>query len=131
MTMRWMSLMALLLSGCAARGTYHLVQAQAAVDLARQDEADEFAVYAWTMADAYLKKAREEYFHADYEAAELYSAKAEEWANRARDVVRMSDDPMNSAPDALPELRDAPAPEANPLFDNSDDDVQFDLEEDE
>ncbi|CAN0449477.1 unnamed protein product, partial [Ectocarpus fasciculatus] len=108
--MRRMSWMVLLLSGCAARGTYHLVQAQAAVDLALADEADEGAVYAWTMADAYLKKAREEYSYADYEAAEQYAAAAEEWADRARDIVRRSDDPMNTAPDALPELRDAPTP---------------------
>lgn len=127
MTMRWMSWMVLLLSGCAARGTYHLVQAQAAVDLARADEAEDLAVYAWTMADSYLKKAREEYFHADYEAAERYAALAEEWAHRARDVVRAIDDPMNSAPDALPELRDAPAPEASSIFDNNEDDVQFDM----
>ena len=69
MTMRWLSWMPLLLCSCAAKGTYHIAQAQAAVELARADEAEEFAVYAWTMAESYLIKAREEYAYADYEAA--------------------------------------------------------------
>ena len=124
MTTRWMSLMVLLLSGCAVKGTYHIAQAELAVSLAEEDEAEELAVYAWTMADAYLKKAREEYFYADYEAAEQYALAAEKWAERAQEVVRQGADPMNSAPDALPELQDAPLP----LEDDSDD-FEFDLED--
>lgn len=125
---RWLSLM-VLLSGCAAKGTYHIIQAEQAVQLATDDGADTLAVYAWTMSDSYLKKAREEYSYADYEAAERYALEAERWAERARDVVRMADDPMNSATEALPELRDATPEETNSIFDNSDDDIEFDLED--
>ncbi|MFT4979814.1 MAG: putative lipoprotein YmbA [Myxococcota bacterium] len=127
MTMRWMSWITLLLGGCAAKGTYHIAQAEQAVSLAEADEADELAVYAWTMADAYLKKSREEYAHADYEAAERFAGEAERWADRARDVVRSSTDPMQTAPDALPELRDVPPAAANPLYNNDEDDVEFDM----
>ena len=124
MTTCWMSWIVLLLSGCAVKGTYHIAQAELAVSLAQEDEAEELAVYAWTMADAYLKKAREEYFYADYEAAEQYALAAEQWAERAREVVRRDSDPMNSAPDALPELQDAPPP-----LEDINDDFEFDLED--
>ena len=124
MTTRWMSWMVLLLSGCAVKGTYHIAQAELAVSLAEEDEAEELAVYAWTMADAYLKKAREEYFYADYEAAEQYALAAEKWAERAQAVVRQGTDPMNSAPDALPELQDAPLP-----LEDDPSDFELDLEE--
>lgn len=124
MTTRWMSWMVLLLSGCAVKGTYHIAQAELAVSLAEEDEAKELAVYAWTMADAYLKKAREEYFYSDYEAAEQYALAAEQWAERAQEVVRQGADPMNSAPDALPELQDAPL-----LLEDDTDEFEFDLEE--
>ena len=124
MTMRWISWMMLLLSGCAVKGTYHIAQAELAVSLAQEDDAEELAVYAWTMADAYLKKAREEYFYADYEAAEQYALAAEKWAERAQEIVRQGSDPMNSAPDALPELQNAPPP-----IEDTDDDFDFDLED--
>jgi hypothetical protein len=119
-----MSWIVLLLSGCAVKGTYHIAQAELAVSLAQEDEAEELAVYAWTMVDAYLKKVREEYFYADYEAAEQYALAVEEWAECAREVVRRGADPMNSAPDALPELQDAPPP-----LEDINDDFEFDLED--
>ena len=91
--MRWMPLMLPLLTGCvaAARGTYHIAQAEQAYALAQQAEASEYAVYAWTMAEAYMLKAREEYALADYQAAEQLGVQRVEEADPLFDNTEEED----------------------------------------
>ena len=129
--MRWMPLMLPLLTGCvaAARGTYHIAQAEQAYALAQQAEASEYAVYAWTMAEAYMLKAREEYALADYQAAEQLAAQAAEWSAKARDIAArrgvMPENPLDVVPESVQRVE-----EADPLFDNTEEeDVEFELEE--
>jgi len=75
----------LLLGACTAvRGTVKLAQAEQSVLLARQAGAPERAVYAFTRAEAFMIKAREEWGYADYGAAEALCAEATTWADKAR-----------------------------------------------
>ncbi len=73
------------LTGCyaATRSTVDLVQVEKKVADARAADAQRRAVYAWTMADAYLKKARDEWGHSDFEAAEKMMQQAASWADKA------------------------------------------------
>lgn len=80
------ALLALLcMMGCyaATRSTVDLVKVEQKVAQAKAADAQRRAVYAWTMADAYLKKARDEWGHSDYEAAEQMMRQAETWADKA------------------------------------------------
>ncbi len=73
------------LTGCyaATRSTVDLAKVEKKVAEARSADAQRRAVYAWTMADAYLKKARDEWGHSDFEAAEKMMRQAESWADKA------------------------------------------------
>ena len=80
------TLLALLCTmGCyaATRSTVDLVKVEQKVAQAKAADAQRRAVYAWTMADAYIKKARDEWGHSDYEAAEKMMKQAEAWADKA------------------------------------------------
>lgn len=77
------------LSGCAAgRGTYFIADAQKHVRAAEASGAPETAVYAWTMADEYMRKSWEEWGNSDYEDAENLAKKAAEWADKAEQIAR-------------------------------------------
>ena len=92
MTLRiWspMVLAALALAGCAAgRGTYFLAEAQQHVRVAEEAGAPTRAVYAWTMADQYMRKAWEEWGNSDFEDSEKLARKASEWADKAEQAAR-------------------------------------------
>ena len=78
-----------LLSACAAgRGTYFLGQTIEPVTTARDSGAPESAVYAWTLADEFRRKAWEEWSSSDYEEAERLSQLAVEWAQKADQLAR-------------------------------------------
>ncbi len=107
--MRWTFLP--LLMGCtAARGTIGMVEAEQDYSLAQAAEAEDLAVYAWTMAEAYMFKSREEYAHADYEAAAELAREASEWSVKAKNIAEGLDiSPLEEAPNILPEtLQRAP-----------------------
>jgi len=141
---RWLILVASLAGCTAAKSGYHLVKAEQAYAAAVVHEASERAPYAWTMADSYMKKAREEWGHSDFEASEQLSAKAVEWATRAAEVAESSRDldALDSAPEVVPEeveRTDEPEqpaiqPAEGDKIDNPWDDEfledDFDLEED-
>lgn len=77
------------LSGCAAgRGTWYIADAQKHVRAAEAAGAPTRAVYAWTMADEYMRKSWEEWGNSDYEEAENLAAKAAEWADKAEQIAR-------------------------------------------
>jgi hypothetical protein len=103
----------LLLGACTAvRGTVKLAQAEQAVLLARQAGAPERAVYAFTRAEAFMVKAREEGGYADYGAAEALCSEATTWADKARQEAEVAPAPPAAAapPDAAaPPAAAAPA----------------------
>ena len=61
-------------------------QASADVEAARAAQADRYAPYHYTLAVAYLRKAREEAAHADYQAANRLGRRASEAARSAIEV---------------------------------------------
>lgn len=109
-----LTLAALLLSGCAARSTVSLVQAEQAVYIAREAGAPERAPYEWTLADEYMTKAREEWGHADYEAADGLAAKAQSWAEAAERAASDSariEEVEGDGSDVPEDQPDVPTPE--------------------
>ena len=103
------------LSGCyaATRSTVDLGKAEQQLAAARAAGAPERAVYAWTMADEYMKKARDEWGRSDYQRADAMLKNAVKWANEARSIAQAGgtgpqwsvDEP---APEAPVEGADAP-----------------------
>lgn len=120
--MRWTFLP--LLVGCtAARGTIPMVEAEQDYSLAQAAEAEDLAVYAWTMAEAYMFKSREEYGHADYQAAAELAAEASAWSVKAKSIAEGMDiSPLEGAPNILPETLQR-APDDTPAIRNADDDL--------
>lgn len=121
--MRWMFLP--LLMGCtAARGTIKLVEAEQDFALAQSAEASDLAVYAWTMAESYMHKSREEYAHADYEAAAELAAKASEWSVKAKSIAEgMELKPLEEVPDVISTSpQPAVAPRSEPSAPPADED---------
>jgi hypothetical protein len=78
------------MTGCiaATRTTVKLVQAEKNMTAARDAGAQERAVYAWTLADEYMKKARDEWARSDFEASESMVKKAKYWADEAASIAR-------------------------------------------
>lgn len=88
------------LTGCiaATRTTVKLVQAEKNMAAARDAGAPAQAVYAWTLADEYMKKARDEWARSDFEAAESMVKKAKYWADESASIARAAPAPI---PDAM------------------------------
>ncbi len=84
-----LSLLSLLLaSGCAAgRSTYFLWTAEREFGVATELEAEQRAVYEYTMAHQHLLKAREEHGYSDYGSAEAMAKAAAEWSSKASAVA--------------------------------------------
>jgi hypothetical protein len=99
------------LGGCYAgtKATVKLTQTEQKMNAARAAGAPERAIYAWTMADEYMKKARDEWGRSDYESAEALLKKAEHWAAEAVSIARANGDvPPQEA------LQDAPSAPSAP-----------------
>ncbi len=99
------------LSGCyaATRSTVDLGQAEQNMAAARAAGAPERAIYAWTMADEYMKKARDEWARSDFESADAMITKAKQWADEAASISRAGGTgPRWGVEEAL---QDAPAAE--------------------
>jgi len=77
-----------LLAGCGPITYINEVtrKASADVEAARAAQADRYAPYHYTLAVEYLRKAREEAAHADYQAANRLGRKASEAARTAIEV---------------------------------------------
>ena len=104
-----------LLPGCGPVISVWLVSdAEAKMAAARAAEAEENAVYEYTAAEAYLKKAHEELGYADYGPAIDYAFKAgtlaAEGADHAREVRSKHLDEAAAAANAPDEEASAPAP---------------------
>ena len=101
--------------GCAARSTLQIVQAEQALYLAREAEAPDRAVFEWTLAEQYMQKAREEWSHSDYGAADELARKSIHWAGQAEQAASDSahHQIIDRSSDIVPEER-APAPVFEP-----------------
>ena len=62
-------------------------KAASALAAAKEVQADRYAPYEYTAAEAYLHKAREEAAYAQYQDSIEYGRKAEEQAHRARAIA--------------------------------------------
>lgn len=101
------------LTGCApVVGSVQLVNADIAVDAAESAGAPKYAVYEFTMAREYLKKAREESGYSDFAAARVYAEKAIKYAETARE--RALEATAAGTPGVLLPDSDSPAPELEP-----------------
>ena len=108
------------LSGCyaATRSTVDMGKAEQSMADARAAGAPERAVYAWTMADEYMKKARDEWGRSDFETADKMLQQATKWANEATAIARAGgagpqwgvEDALQDAPVTPPEQAPAETP---------------------
>lgn len=104
--------LALALGACGPiTATTTLADATVAVEAAQGLEAERYAVYEYTMAVEYLRKAREEEGYSDFQAAVDLANKAREFAEKARTLAR------NNPERGLPPPADEPAvEERDPLI---------------
>ena len=65
--------------GCSVKGTIELAKAERVYDLAQQENLRDQDMFSWTMANSYLKKAREEYANSNYEQASILAQRSSEW----------------------------------------------------
>lgn len=73
------------LAGCGPiQSTSRLMDADVAIEAARVAGAPQTSTYEFTLAEAYLYKAREVAGYAQYEAANRYSARARDYGNEAK-----------------------------------------------
>ncbi|MCO4746237.1 MAG: hypothetical protein KC912_15675 [Proteobacteria bacterium] len=126
------------LSGCTAiKSSVHLVQAEQAVTRAEQRNADDDAIYEYTMSLRYLEKAREENGYSDYKDSTTLSKAAVEWAEQAVSAVEMGGStyrptaPAEADDESIPEETDDVEVIDESLPDLGDDDLPEDLLEDE
>ena len=88
---------AMLLSACGPiTATTTIAEATVAVGAADGVEAEKYAVYEYTSALEYLRKAREEEGYSDYQAAIDLAKKAKEYAEEAR--TRAMNNPERGLP---------------------------------
>lgn len=72
-------------AGCGPiQSTASLIDADVAIEAARAAGAQQTSTYEFTLAEAYLNKAREVTGYAQYEAATRYAARARDLGNEAR-----------------------------------------------
>lgn len=94
--------------GCAGRAAYYLVDATRSYQEAVDAGAEERAPYEFTLAQEYLRKAREEDGYSDYQAAETLAKRAAEEAKRAKEIA----EEVGVAPADTKGMSDEAAPKA-------------------
>ena len=101
----------LVLPGCyaATKATVDMASAQQQLEVARSLGAPDSAVYAWTMADEYMKKAKDEWGRSDYQAADKLLQQAQHWAEQAASIAKASEVAVPAAPLQDEPLQDAAA----------------------
>ena len=90
------------LGGCGPiTSTTTIAEATVAVGAADGVEAEKFAVYEYTSAHQYLRKAREEEGYSDFQAAIDLAKKAREFAEMARELAMSNPGREMNAPGAV------------------------------
>lgn len=106
-----------LTSGCMAiKSTVYLTRGEQSLLAAEEAGSPELAVYYWTMADEFQRKAREEWGYSDFGVAEDLSRKSAEWAARAQATSTNNSRIRDVTPggDALQDQAPVPARPADP-----------------
>ena len=112
---------ALLLAGCGSvSASGALTDATRDLREAKQQKADEFAVYYYTRAEAYLLKAKKLNGMGQYEAAQDYAKKSIEAATKSLDVARINKDQAARREKFAPKKDGKDAPPDSPGFTPSD-----------
>lgn len=89
------------LSACGPlMSSYLIISAEAELDGAKAAEAEQYAVYEYTAASAYLSKAREEQGYADFGPSIDYAYKAQDLAVKAKERAERERDKLR-APEGL------------------------------
>ena len=101
------------LLACSVKGSVELAKAERAYQLGQEQNLRDADMFAWTMANSYLKKAREEYANSSYEQAAILAARSTEWLNKIT--------PPETSPDEASE---------EDLEEDSDEDSEQDSEKD-
>jgi hypothetical protein len=98
-----------------------ILSAQAELDGAKAAEAESYAVYEYTAAEAYLHKAREEQGYADFGPAIDFASKAEAFAKQGQ--VRAGEKKLlpKPAPAVLPAPPDAAEEQPKVIIQKRDD----------
>ena len=99
------------LLGCSVKGTVELVQAERAYQLGQQQNLRDKDIFSWTMANSYLKKAREEYANSNYEQASILAERSTEWLNKITPDEPPSESDSTDNPDS--ENSGSPAQESD------------------
>lgn len=87
-----------LATGCAAgKSTFHIMQAERAIDNAEERGADELSLYEYTMASRYLIKAREEHTYSSFRDSERLARAAADYADQA--IISMEERGTNASMD--------------------------------
>jgi hypothetical protein len=97
----WIAASVLMIAACGPIEYVGQVTRRASSDVedARAVAADKYAPYYYTLAVEYLRKARHEAAHADYQAASRFGRKASEAARKAKTVAQdIAADPDRSGP---------------------------------
>jgi hypothetical protein len=89
------------LSACGpVQSTAYLLDAEVQIEAARTAQADKLAPYEWTLANLYIRKAREEVAYSDFEVAVDFARKASENANKARTLAMNAGKPEAGTSDS-------------------------------
>ena len=74
------------LSGCGPlRSTAYILDAEVQIEAARTAQAERYAPYQFTLAQLYLKKAREVVGYSDYEVGVGFAERASDQARKAKE----------------------------------------------
>lgn len=104
-------------TGCTAiKSGAQLARAEQAVTRAAQRNADDVAIYEYTMAIRHLEKAREENGYSDFKDSSAMSKSAIEWAEKAVEVVEMGGPQYRPASTPSAPASDGDAPDARELL---------------
>ena len=85
----------LFLTACTAvNSSFHIIQADQALQKAKSAEAERLAPYQFTMSQEYLEKARSEAADSDHKIAMQLAKKSAEWADQA--IIAIENQGMRS-----------------------------------
>ena len=99
--------------GCSVKGTVELMRAERAYDLAEEKSLGDSDEFNWTMADAYIKKSREEYANSNYEIAGVLARKCQDSLQKIQpievnDKEQASQKPEEATEEEEPEQSKSP-----------------------
>lgn len=94
-----------LLTGCAARAAYFVMDAEKKYKAAEEIGAEERAVYEMTLAEQYLWKAKEEINDSDYGSAEQLLKKSSAWSLEAYEKSEDRGADVKNADEFVPEVK--------------------------